>query len=366
MSVAAVVVAGGRGVRFGGPKQFLPFGSVSMAAHAVSLARSVADVVVLVVPSDYAGSGEGADLVVVGGDTRSDSVRAGLSVLPFADVVVVHDAARPQASAELFLRVVNAVLLGADAAIPALAVTDTVKRVIDHEVVGTVAREDLVTVQTPQAFRRETLVNAHASLERATDDAALVESIGGRVVIVDGERDNIKITDPGDLERLRRLRGATMKSGHGIDVHRFSADPERSLWLGLTEVKGSPGLDGHSDADVATHALCDALLGAANLGDLGRHFPDSDPNWAGVSSRVLLSKVLEHLALLGYRVTSADVTIIAERPKLVGFMPAMAKALSELVGCVVSVKATTTEGLGAIGRVEGIAANAVVLLEEFS
>ena len=225
-----------------------------MAAHAVSLARSVADVVVLVVPSDYAGSGEGADLVVVGGDTRSDSVRAGLSVLPFADVVVVHDAARPQASAELFLRVVNAVLLGADAAIPALAVTNTVKRVIDHEVVGTVAREDLVTVQTPQAFRRETLVNAHASLERATDDAALVESIGGRVVIVDGERDNIKITDPGDLERLRRLRGATMKIGHGIDVHRFSADPERSLWLGLTEVKGSPGLDGHSDADVATHA----------------------------------------------------------------------------------------------------------------
>lgn len=366
MSVAAVVVAGGRGVRFGGPKQFLPFGSVSMAAHAVSLARSVADVVVLVVPSDYAGSGEGADLVVVGGDTRSDSVRAGLSVLPFADVVVVHDAARPQASAELFLRVVNAVLLGADAAIPALAVTDTVKRVIDHEVVGTVAREDLVTVQTPQAFRRETLVNAHASLERATDDAALVESIGGRVVIVDGERDNIKITDPGDLERLRRLRGATMKIGHGIDVHRFSADPERSLWLGLTEVKGSPGLDGHSDADVATHALCDALLGAANLGDLGRHFPDSDPNWAGVSSRVLLSKVLEHLAHLGYRVTSADVTIIAERPKLVDFMPAMVKALSELVGCVVSVKATTTEGLGAIGRVEGIAANAVVLLEEFS
>jgi len=337
-----------------------------MAAHAVSLARSVADVVVLVVPSDYAGSGEGADLVVVGGDTRSDSVRAGLSVLPFADVVVVHDAARPQASAELFLRVVNAVLLGADAAIPALAVTDTVKRVIDHEVVGTVAREDLVTVQTPQAFRRETLVNAHASLERATDDAALVESIGGRVVIVDGERDNIKITDPGDLERLRRLRGATMKIGHGIDVHRFSADPERSLWLGLTEVKGSPGLDGHSDADVATHALCDALLGAANLGDLGRHFPDSDPNWAGVSSRVLLSKVLEHLAHLGYRVTSADVTIIAERPKLVDFMPAMVKALSELVGCVVSVKATTTEGLGAIGRVEGIAANAVVLLEEFS
>jgi 2-C-methyl-D-erythritol 4-phosphate cytidylyltransferase/2-C-methyl-D-erythritol 2,4-cyclodiphosphate synthase len=366
VSVAAVVVAGGRGVRFGGPKQFLPFGSVSMAAHAVSLARSVADVVVLVVPSDYAGSGEGADLVVVGGDTRSDSVRAGLSVLPFADVVVVHDAARPQASAELFLRVVNAVLLGADAAIPALAVTDTVKRVIDHEVVGTVAREDLVTVQTPQAFRRETLVNAHASLERATDDAALVESIGGRVVIVDGERDNIKITDPGDLERLRRLRGATMKIGHGIDVHRFSADPERSLWLGLTEVKGSPGLDGHSDADVATHALCDALLGAANLGDLGRHFPDSDPNWAGVSSRVLLSKVLEHLAHLGYRVTSADVTIIAERPKLVDFMPAMVKALSELVGCVVSVKATTTEGLGAIGRVEGIAANAVVLLEEFS
>jgi 2-C-methyl-D-erythritol 4-phosphate cytidylyltransferase / 2-C-methyl-D-erythritol 2,4-cyclodiphosphate synthase len=366
VSVAAVVVAGGRGIRFGGPKQFLPLGSVSMAAHAVLMARTVADVVVLVVPNDYTGSGEGADLVVVGGTTRSDSVRAGLAVLPAAEVVVIHDAVRPLASAELFLRVVNAVLQGADAAIPALAVTDTVKRVVEHTVVGTLERDELVTVQTPQAFRRVALVAAHESVDVASDDAALVEATGGRVVIVEGERDNIKITEPGDVERLRLLRGVSMKIGHGIDVHRFSSDANRTLWIGLTEVTGSIGLAGHSDADVATHALCDALLGAANLGDLGRHFPDTDPQWRDVSSRVLLTKVMEQLSLLGYRVVSADVTIVAEQPKLVEFMPKMAKALSDLAGCVVSVKATTTEGLGAVGRGEGIAANAVVLLEEFS
>ena len=366
MSVAAVVVAGGRGLRFGGPKQFLPLGSSTVAAHAVTMARGVADVVVLVVPSDYAGSGEGADLVVVGGESRSASVRAGLEAVPFADVVVIHDAARPQASAELFLRVVNAVLAGADAAIPGVVVTDTVKRVDGAVVLETVARENLVTVQTPQAFRAEALRTAHQRGGDATDDAALVEATGGHVVWVAGEPDNIKITEPSDVERLRRLRGATMKIGHGYDIHRVSEDPQRPLWLGLVALEGHPGLVGHSDADVVTHALCDAILGAASLGDLGRHFPDTDPTWSGVASGVLLDSVLEKIALLGYRVTSADLTITAQRPKLAPHMSAMVKALTERVGCVVSVKATTNEGLDALGRGEAIAATAVVLLEEFS
>ena len=155
-----------------------------------------------------------------------------------------------------------------------------------------------------------------------------------------------------------------MRIGHGIDVHRVSEDPTRTLWLGLVEIPGAPGLVGHSDADVATHALCDALLGAANLGDLGRHFPDTNVEFAGVSSRRLLVETIGLVRGSGFRVTSADVTIVAERPKLVTFMPQMSKELSSVVGALVTVKATTTEGIGALGRGDGIAASAVVLLEE--
>jgi 2-C-methyl-D-erythritol 2,4-cyclodiphosphate synthase len=155
-----------------------------------------------------------------------------------------------------------------------------------------------------------------------------------------------------------------VRIGQGIDVHAFSASADRELWLGLVRVPDSPGLDGHSDADVATHALCDALLGGANLGDLGRHFADDDPAHVGVASRRLLEGTMELVRAAGFTVASADVTIMAERPKLVPYMPAMSRELSEVVGAVVSVKATTLEGLGALGRAEGIGASAVVLLEE--
>ena len=209
MTVAAVIVAGGRGVRFGGPKQFSQLGDETVAARSVRISRSVADFVVLVVPEEYEGFHEGADAVVPGGDTRAASVRAGLKALPDCDVVVVHDAARPMASANLFAAVVNAVEAGADGAIPGLFVTDTVKRVVARAgqsvVVGTVDRSDLVTVQTPQAFRRTVLERAHADLNDATDDAALVEAAGGTVVIVLGESRNFKITDPSDLTRITAL-----------------------------------------------------------------------------------------------------------------------------------------------------------------
>jgi 2-C-methyl-D-erythritol 2,4-cyclodiphosphate synthase len=157
-----------------------------------------------------------------------------------------------------------------------------------------------------------------------------------------------------------------MRIGHGIDVHRVSDDPSRSLWLGLVEIADAPGLAGHSDADVATHALCDALLGAANLGDLGRHFPDTDPQFAGSSSRRLLEESVALVTAAGLRTVSADLTIIAERPKLSNYMSRMSEELSSVVGALVTVKATTTEGLGALGRVEGIGASAVALLEEIS
>jgi 2-C-methyl-D-erythritol 2,4-cyclodiphosphate synthase len=157
-----------------------------------------------------------------------------------------------------------------------------------------------------------------------------------------------------------------MRIGHGLDVHRVSDDSSRPLWLGLVEIPGGPGLVGHSDADVATHALCDALLGAANLGDMGRHFPDTDPQFEGTSSRHLLEETVALVTAAGLRTISADLTIIAERPKLSGFMPAMSDELSAVVGALVTVKATTAEGLGALGRVEGIGASAVALLEERS
>jgi 2-C-methyl-D-erythritol 4-phosphate cytidylyltransferase len=210
MDVTAVVVAGGRGVRFGGPKQFARIEGETVSALSVRHSRSVAREVVLVVPEGYEGDGEGADLVVTGGDTRAESVRRGLAVCSSSDVVVVHDAARPLATPELFHAVVDAIVQGADGAVPGLAISDTVKRVsreagttVVHE---TVAREDLVTVQTPQAFRFDLLVSAHGSGAEATDDAALVEALGARVVVVPGEVRNVKITEPGDLERVSALQ----------------------------------------------------------------------------------------------------------------------------------------------------------------
>ena len=212
MTVAAVVVAAGQGVRFGSLKQFAFLENETVSALSIRHARSVAQLVVLVVPAGYAGDGEGADVVVTGGPTRAASVRAGLVHCAHAEVIVVHDAARPLASPELFAAVVAAVRDGADGAIPGLVITDTVKRVgadgASLVVVGTESRDDLVTVQTPQAFRREVLTRAHANATDATDDAALVEAIGARVVVVPGERDNIKITAIGDLERVAQFQGS--------------------------------------------------------------------------------------------------------------------------------------------------------------
>ena len=203
MTVAAIVVAGGRGERFGGQKQFAKLGGRTLAAHSVEQSRSVADFVVVVVPEDYVGDGEGADLVVTGGETRSDSVRAGLAVCDDAQFIVVQDAARPLASTKLFEAVLAAVRDGAAAAIPGVTVSDTIKQVAGGVVVSTPPRDQLVAVQTPQAFQAEILRRAHASAGVATDDAGLVEALGESVVVVAGERTNVKVTNPEDLDGLK-------------------------------------------------------------------------------------------------------------------------------------------------------------------
>jgi 2-C-methyl-D-erythritol 4-phosphate cytidylyltransferase/2-C-methyl-D-erythritol 2,4-cyclodiphosphate synthase len=381
-----VVVAAGSGRRFGGPKQFAALAGRPLVAHAVVAARSVAAGVVLVLPPDAAErptEGLGADVVVAGGASRSESVRRGLAAVPPAvDVVLVHDGARPLATASLFRRVLSAVTgadggTGADAVVPALVVADTVKEVEGDRVVGTLDRTRLVTAQTPQGFRRAALEAAHEAAGDATDDAALVESAGGTVRTVAGEPENRKITTPEDLRAVQSTMqsavqepagggewgaGPVPRVGHGFDVHRFADDPHRRLVLGGVTVPEGPGLAGHSDADVVAHAVADALLGAAGLGDLGSRFPDSDPAWAGADSMGLLRAVVEAVHQADLQVGNVDCTVVCERPRLGGLVGEMQRRLGEAVGAAVSVKPKRAEGLGALGRVEGIAAMAVAVL----
>jgi len=369
--VWTIVVAGGSGTRFGGPKQYETLGDKRVLDWSVAAARAASAGVVVVVPAVDA-EREGG---VAGGATRSDSVRAGLAhVPPDASVVCVHDAARPFASAEVFQRVIAAITDGADAAIPGVPVVDTIKQIdADGTVVHTPLRAALSAVQTPQAFRATTLRAAHATGADATDDAALVEAAGGRVVVVAGDAANRKITDPDDL-RWARERVADHRTDHmapdvrvgqGFDIHRFSDDPTRPLVLGGVTFEGARGLHGHSDADAIAHAATDALLGAAGLGDIGEHFPDTDPQWKGVDSLVLLRQAAALVREAGWRVGNVDCSVVCETPKLAPHRAEMQRRLSEAAGAPVTVKGRRAEGLGALGRQEGIAcwANAVIVKE---
>jgi 2-C-methyl-D-erythritol 2,4-cyclodiphosphate synthase/2-C-methyl-D-erythritol 4-phosphate cytidylyltransferase len=374
--VWTIVVAGGTGTRFGGPKQYELLGTSRVLDWSVAAARAASSGVILVVPAADV-EREGG---VAGGDSRSASVRAGLTHVPAdATIVCVHDAARPFADASVFHRVIDAVARGADAAIPGIAVADTIKQVDPAGVVvHTPPRATLTAVQTPQAFRARTLRAAYATGNDATDDAALVEQAGGRVVVVAGHVANRKITDPDDLRWARERAGnhhkgnegaivstPDLRVGQGFDIHRFSDDPARPLVLGGVTFDGARGLQGHSDADAIAHAVTDALLGAAGLGDIGEHFPDSDPQWKGADSLQLLRHAATLVRDAGWRVGNVDCSVVCETPKLAPRRAEMQQRLSEATGAPVTVKGRRAEGLGALGREEGIAcwATAVIVKE---
>jgi len=362
--VWTIVVAGGTGTRFGGAKQYASLGGRRVLDWSLDSARAAGDGVVVVVPAEQVGRPEAADAVVAGGDTRSASVRNGLAAVPAdAGVVIVHDAARPLAGPELFRAAVDAVVQGAAGAVCAVPVTDTVKRVAGATVVATLDRSELWAVQTPQAFSAAALRAAHAGGGEAGDDAALVEAAGEDVVVVAGDPRNLKLTGPHDLVLAEALAGSpALRIGQGYDVHAFSDDPARPLVLGGVVFEGERGLSGHSDADVVAHAVADAVLGAAGLGDLGRHFPDTDPAWAGADSLDLLAEVVRRAAAAGWRPANADCTVVLERPRLAPRRDDMEARLAAVLAAPVNVKAARAEGLGALGRGEGIACSAVVLV----
>ena len=300
-----------------------------------------------------------------GGSTRQESVRLGLEALADnpPDVVLIHDGARPFVDSGLIHRVLKA-LKTHKGAIPALPVHDTLKRGKDGVIVGTEPRDGLYRAQTPQGFHYAEILAAHraAAGRELTDDAAVMEAHGQTVLLVDGAEDNVKITTRQDLARAAaRFEGqGEVRVATGYDVHRF--DEGTFVTLCNIQVPHTHGLEGHSDADAALHALTDALLGCIASGDIGRHFPPTDPRWKGADSAIFLSYVAELVAAAGGRIQHVDITIICERPKVGPHRAAMVDRVAEILGIAhnrVSVKATTTEGLGFTGRQEGIAAEAV-------
>jgi 2-C-methyl-D-erythritol 4-phosphate cytidylyltransferase / 2-C-methyl-D-erythritol 2,4-cyclodiphosphate synthase len=380
MSVSVIVVAAGSGERLGAtrPKAFVDVAGKTLLEHAVSALNSVSQdlQVVLVAPEKWLGAAD--DLgkktlhhrhsltVVSGGANRSDSVRAGLAVLgDGVTTVLIHDAARALCPPEVFTRVIDAVDAGAAAVIPTIDVVDTVSP-IDRATGVTgpaVDRSVLASVQTPQGFTRDVIVQAHEAFpENATDDAEIARRAGHDVMSVLGDQRAFKITHPADVERAEHLLSSTddLRVGIAADVHPY--DENTPLWLGGVHWPGEAGLSGHSDGDIVLHVMCDALLQAASLGDMGTIFGVSRPEFEGANSRVFLDHVLSLLAEEGVTIRSISCQLVANTPRFAGRREEISGLLSEVVGAPVHVASTTSDGLGFTGRGEGIAAFAVALV----
>jgi len=388
MFVTAIIAAGGRGLRVGGdrPKQLLAIDGRALLERSVErfLSHPGVDEVVVALPADVAeappayllGSKKKPLRLVVGGARRQDSVsNAFYAAAARSEVFLIHDAARPFVSADLIARTIAAAATYG-AAIAAVAATDTVKRVRmsgDERVIAeTIPRDTVFLAQTPQGFRRDVLaaaVSLGQSGAEATDEAALAERAGYPVHVVLGESGNMKITTSDDFEIAERRVGpaGAGRAGAGYDLHRLVAG--RPLVLGGVEIPAERGALGHSDADVICHAITDALLGAVGAGDIGSHFPDSDPRWKDARSLELLRQVVGMVAESGFGVCNVDVTVLLETPKLRPHIDGIRQSLAGVLGVAVervSVKAKTNEGMDAVGRGEAIAAHAVALLGQHS
>ena len=371
MTIAAVIVAAGRGTRMGGvqPKQWRTLAGRSVLEHSLAAFAGMQRVLVIH-PDDRAQAlALTADAMLLdGGATRDASVRNALEALADSGVtrVLIHDGARPLVSADLIARVLAA-LDHHPAAAPALSVTDALWRGNDGRVIGTHPRNGLFRAQTPQGFHFPAILDAHrAHPGAAADDVEVALHAGMQVAFVEGSEDNLKLTYPADFVRAEAiLKRQTMdvRLGNGFDVHAFTTGDH--VWLCGVKVPHGRGLLGHSDADVGMHALTDAIYGALAMGDIGQHFPPSDPQWKGAASRIFLQHAMDCVRQKGYRLANCDVTLICERPKIGPLALAMRQALSEILDIEmerISVKATTSERLGFTGREEGIAALATATL----
>jgi len=397
---SALIAAAGSGERLGRGvnKAFVEVAGRPILAHTLAVFEAcdaVDEIVIVTGERDMEAASElvrrfgfaKVAAVAAGGEHRQDSVRNGLGKAN-RDIIAIHDAARPMVTCEIIESSINkAAEMGA--CVAAVPVIDTIKFVSGGIVGSTIDRTSLYLVQTPQTFRADIICRAYEAAYRdgvyATDDAALVERLGEPVAIVEGSYDNIKITTPSDLaiaqcrivnclsptplalssaeERGAYRRAAGVRIGLGMDVHVFAEG--RRLILGGVEIPHDRGLAGHSDADVVLHAIADALLGAAALGDIGAHFPDTDPAYKGISSLTLLARVRDLLAQAGYSIVNIDTVVICERPKIAPHSEEMRRRIADCLGIdasCVSIKATTTERLGFLGRGEGIACEAVAVV----
>jgi len=381
--IAALIVAAGRGTRAAatgaGPKQYAPIGGSPVLAHTIAAFADhpgVDEVKVVIHADDgalyaaAAGQAKKLSRPATGGATRQASVLNGLESLAASapDLVLIHDAARPFVSATTISNVIT-VLKTERAALAALPVTDTLKRASDKGVVeDTIPRAGLWRAQTPQGFHFAPILDAHRKaatqgLDKFTDDAAIAEWAGFDVAIVEDESGNIKLTTVEDLQladrQMTSQNAFEPRTGTGFDVHRFTEGDH--VWLGGVKIPHTHKLEGHSDADVILHALTDALLGAIGDGDIGQHFPPSDPKWKGAASRLFLEDAARRVKERGGRIVNVDITVLAEAPRVGPHRPAMQALIGDVLGLTtdrVGIKATTTEGMGFTGRREGICAMA--------
>jgi 2-C-methyl-D-erythritol 4-phosphate cytidylyltransferase/2-C-methyl-D-erythritol 2,4-cyclodiphosphate synthase len=378
LRTALLIVAGGSGTRLGGdvPKQYQPLAGIPILRRSIQAFAEIPGIEwiqIVVGPEHEAQFREtvtGLKLLtpVAGGDTRRHSVFHGLHALSVhkPEAVLIHDAARPLASHALIARVIAALENGADAAIPLLPVADTLKTNAGGDW-KTVSREGLLRAQTPQGFRFEAIFAAHQRFaqEEVTDDMAMAELAGLKIEPVAGEEENVKITTRDDMAFAERLLAGAreFRTGMGFDAHRFV--PGDHVWLCGVKIAHDKTLEGHSDADAGLHALTDAILGAVGEGDIGQHFPPSDPKWRGANSAQFLEHAMALLRLKGGTLTNADVTLICERPKIGPHRDAMRARVAEITATDlsrISIKATTTEGMGFTGRGEGLAAQAIATI----